>query len=405
MTMTDNRKTPVLLRSASLTDAEAYCLRSLLIDREDDLSRPLLNNNNDKPRLTLPMLLASLPPTMERPKPRRLSIQGLWSAHKAGVTPQQLVRNASKQQKESVSGSGNVDASMTSEGDSIQSDLQVRPDLGDQDSSSWDSQDDANHLEYDAWEVLKDEYAQDFGFVYSSLGSNDDDDTCFDILGTSANDKSAQPHVLSPPLMDALEHFLPTKLQGQNFWLRYSLVRDGASLDTLKRYVRASQYTILAIETPRGEVFGSFTSAPWRTNYGFYGSAPAFVWKMRHGRRTKCISLFDQAQMESEIDVYMSTTTADENYIQLCRHDVLGVGGDEQLEADAALADQHGFAIGVDENLQHGTTSFCKIFHNPCLVGTGDKSSTFEVAGLEVWTFTPAQSEEIAEQLEMTKCK
>lgn len=65
----------------------------------------------------------------------------------------------------------------------------------------------------DAWELLKDEYAEDFGFLYMD-GKGDkalrlaDDDVdiynsvstpVFRILGTSADDASAHPHVLSPP--------------------------------------------------------------------------------------------------------------------------------------------------------------------------------------------------------------
>lgn len=48
----------------------------------------------------------------------------------------------------------------------------------------------------------------------------------FHILGTSVDDSDASPHVLSPPLMDALRPFLPFSLQQDNYWLKYSLRRD-----------------------------------------------------------------------------------------------------------------------------------------------------------------------------------
>jgi len=48
----------------------------------------------------------------------------------------------------------------------------------------------------------------------------------FVILGTSVDDPAASPHVLSPPLMDALRPFLPYAIQQDNYWLKYSLLRD-----------------------------------------------------------------------------------------------------------------------------------------------------------------------------------
>jgi hypothetical protein len=91
----------------------------------------------------------------------------------------------------------------------------------------------------------------------------------FKIIGTDADDARSIPHVLSPPLMESLLNFVPERIANDNYWLKFSLIRDGASLDILKKYCRAARYTILAIETTNGEVFGSFTSAPWR-NYNKY---------------------------------------------------------------------------------------------------------------------------------------
>lgn len=277
------------------------------------------------------------------------------------------------------------------------------------DGSSWGSQDDANHIHHDAWEVLNDEYAEDFGFDYATPGTENADElpNSFQILGTSADDPSIERHVLSPPMMDSLMSFLPESIGGQNFWLRYSLVRDGASLWTLTKYAHASENTILAIETSNGDVFGSFTSSPWRTNFGFYGSKPAFVWKLRHGRQTKCTSLFEQAQLESEIDVFMAHGH-EEECIQVCRHDIMAVGGDKLYQAIAqpslGTAENFGFALCMDSFLTRGTTSRCATFHSPSLCGQGDKTEIFDVVGLEVWTMTPCRDTKTAEHLELTKC-
>jgi len=48
----------------------------------------------------------------------------------------------------------------------------------------------------------------------------------FTVLGTGVDDQSTSPHVLSPPMMDALRPYLPFAVQQDNFWLKYSLLRD-----------------------------------------------------------------------------------------------------------------------------------------------------------------------------------
>jgi hypothetical protein len=428
-------------RLASFTAPEAFVLRALLVDEpkqqqcEEQPDKYDDNSNKEVGKvLNHEMLLTALPeppkenveqqqqqhpPAAHKPAPaHRPSIQWMWKAHAEGVHPKQLLLMKSStvgadghggNHHRSISkASFHSAVSATSEND-FDSDASVEYDLSE--GSSWDSQE-YKSSDYDAWEILKDEYAEDFGFNYSTRGieSVDQWPDSFQILGTSADDKSAQPHVMSPPMMDSLRAFLPDCLEGQNFWLRYSLIRDGACLDTLKRYVRASKYTILAIETPKGEVFGSFTSTPWRNNYGYYGTIPAFVWKLRHSRRTKCASLFERAQRESEVDVYMAGGLHER--IQVCRHDILAVGGDEDvpriesfenLQEALAQGAQYGFAIGLQDDLMRGTTSHCKTFLSPALCGKGVKTETFVVANLEVWSLTPGFDVDTAEKLEMTK--
>eukprot|EP00957_Ditylum_brightwellii_P024800 1874595-Ditylum_brightwellii.AAC.1 len=91
-------------------------------------------------------------------------------------------------------------------------------------ASSWNlSEGGFDH--YDAWEVIKDEYAKDFGFEIVAEGSNPpisddpDDRGPFKILGTSSDDIAAQPHVLSPPLMESLRSFIPEGFANDNWWL------------------------------------------------------------------------------------------------------------------------------------------------------------------------------------------
>ena len=115
----------------------------------------------------------------------------------------------------------------------------------------------------------------------------------FFILGTHENDKSCFPHVLvrmlitcqlwdhytsltsaafvnaiwllwasqTPPLMKALHEHLPMSCSFDNFWLKYSLVRDGASLMTLESRIVMTKNTFVAIESSAGDIFGCFMTA------------------------------------------------------------------------------------------------------------------------------------------------
>ncbi len=466
-------------RKASLTDTEMAFLSALLIDGPvkvntfpatiDEEKSPLLQESihlealqrasrvldNDMlftvPKDGVPMQCednndgAKRPNVTKMPRQYRFLV-GLWQAHEDGVSPKKLsslhkrsvVTEALKKcsndddddeedltESSSNSASPMKDAltdheeteSIKDDGDSVNSDHEVFDNTDTLSDISWDDQD---VKRFDAWQVLKDEYAGDFGFDFTPDGTMpSEDDTemepnTFQILGTSAEDMSAHPHVLSPPLMDALLNFVPEHLKGQNMWMKYSLVRDGASLDTFKQYARASKETVLAIETTKGQVFGCYASKPWRTAPSFFGGAPSFVFKMRHNRNSPCHSLIEQAQLESEIDVYFLLD--DGQRPQVCTHDMIGMGqgflqkydelgqvSETVEEAEEKHGKNHGFAIALNNDLLSGTTSKCSSYKNPCLVDVNSNGKTFEVLNLELWTFTPCFSLDSAEQLEMTQ--
>ncbi|KAL7466701.1 hypothetical protein ACHAXS_006988 [Conticribra weissflogii] len=408
------------------------------------------------------------------PKPSRdnLSQLDLWKAHQDGVAPAKLKemsniephqndcplsksskvnsaifkksRSSSRRIKtENVDSSDAVKSNLnrshktqgSKEGDEdadsldVQSDQEVGHVNDDSSASSWNSsQGGFDH--YNTWEVIKDEYAEDFGFKVAvenddgvlTYRRNDEDDEergLFKILGTSSDDTSAIPHVLSPPLMDSLLNFVPERLANDNFWLKFSLIRDGASLDILRRYCRAATHCVLAIETTNGEVFGAFTSTPWRINNKYFGTGESFLWRMRHNRNTPVHSLFEQAQLESEIDIFPYNGSND--YIQLCTRDKLALGGGSVLRprsnedpsygqggdisgtSDVYLEwNDYGFGLALDENLLHGTSSPCATFGNSGLVNSSDGGELFDVMNLEVWTFTSATTLRDAEQSELS---
>eukprot|EP00553_Chaetoceros_curvisetus_P014622 CAMPEP_0204652458 /NCGR_PEP_ID=MMETSP0718-20130828/14559_1 /ASSEMBLY_ACC=CAM_ASM_000674 /TAXON_ID=230516 /ORGANISM="Chaetoceros curvisetus" /LENGTH=532 /DNA_ID=CAMNT_0051676415 /DNA_START=288 /DNA_END=1886 /DNA_ORIENTATION=+ len=305
----------------------------------------------------------------------------------------------------------------TESSNGIKTDMEVRnEDLDRFSSTSLSSRDENEVPQFDSWQVLNDEYAQDFGFDYRpdvDATANDDEQKVpsFQILGTSADDATAQPHVLSPPLMESLLNFVPEALSCENYWLKYSLVRDGASLDTLKNYTHATPQTIIAILTMSGDIFGSFTSSPWHTENNFFGNGESFVWKMRHNRMEPCYSLYEQAQLESEVEIYPFSSL--NNCVQLCTHDMIGVGAgeitdhenDEYKSIEKFYSREQrrlqGFAFVVHEDLLTGTTSPSATFCSPKLVD--DEGGMFQIRNIEVWTFTACSNVQDAEQMEMRK--
>jgi hypothetical protein len=371
---------------------------------------------------------AKRPSVVKNPRDYRLQV-GLWQAHEDGVPPKRLIRMSSVNSSEDLA---RAKAELEEEGVHVLLDRQNDEDDDGGDEGSMTSEDeirdDLSHIswkeneggfsQFDAWQVLKDEYASDFGFDYKPDGKYVEDTelsyNTFKIIGTSADDKSAHPHVLSPPLMDSLMNFLPDHLQRQNYWLKYSLIRDGASLDTFRAYARASKDTILAIETTRGDVFGVYTSTPWRTSPTLFGGAPSFVWRMRQSRTTPCHSLIEQAQMESEIDVFFLLDKAVR--IQTCTHSRLGVGVGNmntydaegnifqtEQEAEEQNGKNFGFVIALEDDLLSGTTSRSPSYKNPCLCDPSSHGEVFQVLNVELWSLTPAFSEDAAERLEMTQ--
>jgi hypothetical protein len=231
-------------------------------------------------------------------------------------------------------------------------------------------------------------------------------DDPFRILGTAADDVSCHPHVMSPPLMESLLHFVPEALSQSNFWLKYSLVRDGPGLWSMLRQVRASDNTFLAIETTDGRVFGSFTCQSWRLAQGWYGNMnhnkESFLWKMRRSRFETTSSIVQQACQEGEVQVfpYRPGNVA----VQYCSKDHLMLGqGELFLPGTTMLGGKHyGHGLYLDASLQNGTTSNCETFGNPCLADVEQRGTKFDVSNLEVWTLTPHQTVHDAEQSELS---
>ena len=277
--------------------------------------------------------------------------------------------------------------------------------------------------------------------------------TPFKILGTSADDVSCQPMVLSPPLMEGLLLFMPESLHEYHYWLKYSMVRDGPGLMKMLRQCRGSQHTILAIESKSGHVFGSFTSQPWRSTTSgggsggdsdgdakidnhryYYGSKESFVWRMRQSRFESCKSVVEQILMESKMDIFPFTSQNDK--VQSCTTCGIALGFGEVQEEQTTTKKQlkhhnddndnnnhvagtmksskhnnskknnisnkhYGHAIQLDKSMTCGSTSSSETFGSPCLIERESRGKIFEIANVELWALTPHEKIKEANHAEM----
>ena len=222
----------------------------------------------------------------------------------------------------------------------------------------------------------------------------DVDELPFIILGTYKDDTKCHPHVLTPPLMEALHSHLPGAACDANYWLKYSLIRDGASLTALESKASLSQYTILAIETLEGDVFGCFMASPWviRNRYEFSGQS--FLWRTRKPRSSaSTMSPDEQVENEEQIDIFK--WSGENEMCQLFCHDKIAVGGGN---SDNSKGVGFGFIIG--DQVYRGSSSECKTYGNPILTTDSEGGGKFEVANLEVWALTPFLLEADAERSE-----
>lgn len=244
----------------------------------------------------------------------------------------------------------------------------------------------------DSWNILPGNVSSGFGYG----------DVSFLILGTSAGDEAAKPHVLSPPLMESLRQFLPFALSENNFWLKFSMARDGQSIYTLLQNIRGSKNTIVAVETVNGDVFGFFTGTSWRRSLSFFGNGESFLWRMRGNREKLCQSAVDQARLESDLEVF--PWTGENNMVQACTNDRLAIGGGvvKHDASEPKLKDNErdtGFGLALEADLLRGTSFPCATFGNPGLSRMG---TCFDVLNVEVWTLTPFMTIEEAHRMEMT---
>ncbi|KAL2082194.1 hypothetical protein ACEWY4_022012 [Coilia grayii] len=177
--------------------------------------------------------------------------------------------------------------------------------------------------------------------------------------------EEAEPIDLLPSLSDPstlLDHThiqklcgrLPARVQGYPWRLAYSTVEHGTSLKTLYRNMAALDCPVLmAIRDMDNQVFGAFSTHPFRVSEHCYGTGETFLFNF-------C----------PEIKVYR--WTGENSYFVKGSLDSLQLGGGGGR-----------LGLWLDADLYHGTSDRCSTFHNPPLATHTD----FTVHSLEVWAF------------------
>lgn len=235
---------------------------------------------------------------------------------------------------------------------------------------------------------------------FDGWADNAEVDYPFQILGAE-HPEELEPRVLTPRMMEAMRGFFPFRISESNFWLKFSLSRDGASLATLLESIKASTYTIIAVETTHGEVFGSFTGTAWTRHTKWFGSGEAFLWRLKKSRMTT-EEQAQEADFENEMEVFPFTGYDD--MVQYCTSRTIAVGGGDWLDDEFPFEDEpRGIGFMLDGDLAGGETNSSATFSNPRLCKKTSLSNEFAIRNMEVWTLTPYDNAEDAAQLEMHK--
>ena len=266
------------------------------------------------------------------------------------------------------------------------------------------------------------------------------------IAETDEEVRSPTDNVLTPSLMQQIKHHLPFGRRDDSFWLQYSMVRDGASIGQLLRHVVDCncRYSVLAVETMDGEIFGSYLSHSWEQAQPkhWYGGGESFLWttayhdtnesgvtKAGHtassiyskppsiremnvgsaknrpsssnrnrNSSSSCSSInrrsathgdqnFNNEKDSTQLHVYHYTFA--NSYIQLCEHDRLLMGGGF---SSADGNQDEGFGLALDGDLLMGSSHQSPTFGNPSLSFVHRDGSPFEIRNIEVWSLHPCLS-------------
>ncbi|OUM57283.1 hypothetical protein PIROE2DRAFT_29108, partial [Piromyces sp. E2] len=143
--------------------------------------------------------------------------------------------------------------------------------------------------------------------------------------------------------------------------LIYSMQLHGSSLSTFYERSTAGygNAQILVIRDTDDNIFGAFTSEPFRKNSGFYGNGETFLWKIEPSiEKTNRLKLY----LWKQTNYFFINSTND--YVSV------GSGGGK-------------FGLWFDQQMLHGRSQVCETFRNDVL----STSEEFQILDIELWAF------------------
>jgi hypothetical protein len=167
-------------------------------------------------------------------------------------------------------------------------------------------------------------------------------------------------NIVSADMLHRIAGWLPASQRSRCWDLRYSLIRDGASMSSLLSQCRQRRNSsgteiveshVLIVEDSMGNVFGAFMAHALEKSATYYGSGENFVFRLI-----------------PQVEIYRWSK---ENHLFVLSdrtHFAIGGGGD-------------GFALQLDEDLDTGVSTSSATYRNPIL----SSGEFFRVLNVEVF--------------------
>lgn len=208
-------------------------------------------------------------------------------------------------------------------------------------------------------------------------------EVCFE----TDEDIKEYPRILSQSVMQQIaENGLPIGISLRKWKRLYNLGRDGDSLSTFLYMVENYRFTLMAIKTTKGEVFGAYAHDKWESKKGsqkgFYGSGQTFLFsvtKKKQGlveiNEDRDTSSEGLSNPESHVNIYKWKGC--NSFFQLCdlSKDRIALGGGSDS-----------FGLCVEDSFRYGSTGYCSTFGNDPLCSDEE----FDVLDVEVYGFVTA---------------
>jgi hypothetical protein len=137
------------------------------------------------------------------------------------------------------------------------------------------------------------------------------------------------------------------------------------------------RYTVLVIQTTRGEVLGGFATANWndKRHNVYYGNGQSFLFASHPENSPESVLVDGQASTSDVGSLAVYPWSGENDYCQICDPDQnrIAMGGEGE------------FGLIVRDNFGFGETGTSRTYRNPPLVA----GRHFEISAFEVYGIVP----------------